>query len=217
MHAMRRSLTPLDQLLASADNALRTVIGSHAHHAGRPNPAGNTADGVQDAGARRHAAGLMRVNHAGEIAAQALYQGQAAFARDVHVRDAMQESAQEEIDHLAWCEDRLAELGSSPSKLAPFWYAGSFAIGAFAGIAGDRWSLGFVAETERQVESHLDGHLGKLPEGDARSRAIIEQMKEDEIRHGAKAVAAGARVLPWPVRQMMKLASKVMTTTAYYL
>lgn len=214
---MQRQLTPIDHFLASADNALRTVLGRNASHAGRPNPAANTPDVGSDPSTRKHSAGLMRVNHAGEIAAQALYQGQSVFARDAGVRNAMHESAQEEVDHLAWCEERLAELGSGPSKLAPFWYAGSFAIGAFAGMAGDRWSLGFVAETERQVETHLDGHLSKIAADDARSRAIIEQMKEDEIRHGAKAMQAGAKILPWPVRRMMKLASKVMTTTAYYL
>jgi len=159
----------------------------------------------------------MRVNHAGEIAAQALYQGQSVFARNSQVRSAMKESAQEEVDHLAWCEDRLVELDSQPSRLAPFWYAGSFTIGALAGMAGDRWSLGFVAETERQVETHLDGHLRKIAAKDLRSRAIIEQMKEDEIRHGLKAVEAGAVDLPWPARQMMRAASKVMTTTAYYV
>lgn len=158
----------------------------------------------------------MRVNHAGEIAAQALYQGQSVFARKERVRAAMQESAQEEVDHLAWCEDRLVELDSRPSRLAPFWYAGSFTIGALAGLAGDQWSLGFVAETERQVETHLDGHLQDIATEDQRSRAIIEQMKADEIRHGQKAVTEGAIDLPWPIRQLMKAASKVMTTTAYY-
>ncbi|HEX6927674.1 MAG TPA: 2-polyprenyl-3-methyl-6-methoxy-1,4-benzoquinone monooxygenase, partial [Gammaproteobacteria bacterium] len=172
---------------------------------------------LHDDAARRHAAGLMRVNHAGEIAAQALYQGQSVFARNAEVRASMHASAQEEVDHLAWCEGRLAELGAGPSRLAPFWYAGSFTIGAFAGMAGDRWSLGFVAETERQVETHLESHLGEIPAEDLRSRAIIEQMKEDEIRHGAKAVAAGAADLPGPVREAMKLISKVMTTTAYYI
>jgi len=215
--AMQRKLTLLDQLLASADNALRTVTRGNTRHASRPNPAADTPDAAANDAERRHSAGLMRVNHAGEIAAQALYQGQSVFARDAAVREAMRESAQEEVDHLAWCEERLAELASRPSRLAPFWYAGSFAIGAFAGMAGDRWSLGFVAETERQVETHLDGHLERIAADDARSRAIIEQMKEDEIRHGAKAMQAGANVLPWPVRKMMQLASKVMTTTAYYL
>lgn len=212
-----RNLTPVDLFLTSADNALRTVAGRHAHHAGRSNPAGDLPEALHDAATRRRAAGLMRVNHAGEIAAQALYQGQSVFARDARTRDAMRESAQEEVDHLAWCEDRLVELDSAPSKLAPFWYAGSFAIGAFAGMAGDRWSLGFVAETERQVETHLEGHLNKIAHDDVRSRAIIEQMKADEIRHGAKAMQAGARTLPWLVRKAMKLASRVMTTTAYYV
>lgn len=214
---MQRHLSPLDLLLASADNALRTVAGGHAHHATRPNPAGDTHETVLDDNGRRHVAGLMRVNHAGEIAAQALYQGQAVFARDPDVRDAMHESAEEEVDHLAWCEDRLRELDSHTSRLGPFWYAGSFAIGALAGMLGDRWSLGFVAETERQVEAHLDGHLARVPAEDARSRAIIEQMKDDEIRHGQKAIEAGAADLPAPVRKLMQLASKVMTGTAYYL
>lgn len=211
-----RNLTSLDRFLSNADNALRTVFGRHAHHAGRANPAGDLPEALHDKTARRHAAGLMRVNHAGEIAAQALYQGQSVFAREAHVRAAMQESAQEEVDHLAWCEDRLEELESQPSRLAPFWYAGSFAIGAFAGMVGDKWSLGFVAETERQVETHLDGHLKKIAEEDLRSRAIIEQMKADEIEHGLKAMAEGAAELPWVARQMMKTASKVMTKTAYY-
>ena len=214
---MKRQLTPVDLLFSSADNALRTVFGRHAHHASRPNPAGDTPEALREDVDRRHAAGLMRVNHAGEIAAQALYQGQAVFARNAAVRESMQESAQEEVDHLAWCEDRLVELDSAPSKLAPFWYAGSFAIGAFAGMAGDRWSLGFVAETERQVETHLDGHLSRIAAEDERSRRIIEQMKEDEVRHGAKAVEAGAAELPGPVKSLMKFASKVMTSTAYYV
>lgn len=214
---MQRRLTPIDLLFASADNALRTVLGTHGHHAGRNNPAGNLPEGLTDDGAKHHAAGLMRVNHAGEIAAQALYQGQSVFARDPAVRAAMHESAEEEVDHLAWCEARLEELESGPSRLAPFWYAGSFTIGALAGAAGDRWSLGFVAETERQVEHHLDDHLGRIAPDDARSRAIIEQMKEDEIRHGAKAVQAGAAELPRAVKKLMRLASKVMTRTAYYV
>ncbi|HLU61031.1 MAG TPA: 2-polyprenyl-3-methyl-6-methoxy-1,4-benzoquinone monooxygenase [Gammaproteobacteria bacterium] len=214
---MQRQLNFIDHLLASADNALRTVLGSHINHAGRPNPARDLPETVTDERERQHSAGLMRVNHAGEIAAQALYQGQSVFARDATVRESMRQSAEEEVDHLAWCEERLAELGSAPSKLAPFWYAGSFAIGALAGAAGDRWSLGFVAETERQVEAHLDSHLERLPEHDARSRAIVEQMKIDEIHHGEKAMQLGAARLPWPIRRLMRLTSKVMTTTAYRL
>lgn len=210
-----RQLTPFDRLLASADNALRTIFASQKGHAGRPNPANDLPETLHDESARKHSAGLMRVNHAGEIAAQALYQGQAIFARDENVRAAMQDSADEEVDHLAWCEERLSELDSARSKLAPFWYAGSFAIGALAGAIGDKWSLGFVAETERQVESHLDSHLERIAEEDTRSRAIIAQMKADEIRHGDKAVAAGAASLPAPVKGLMRLVSKVMTTTAY--
>jgi ubiquinone biosynthesis monooxygenase Coq7 len=202
-------------LISSADNALRTVHSSWAGKAGRPNPAGNIPDTLESDTERRHAAGLMRVNHAGEIAAQALYQGQALTARDPGVRAAMEHSAVEEEDHLAWCEDRLRELDSEPSKLAPFWYVGSFTIGAIAGAVGDRWSLGFVAETEKQVESHLDNHLEHIAESDRRSRAIIEQMRDDEIRHGEKARAAGAAELPEPVKKLMGLVSKVMTTTAY--
>lgn len=212
-----RQTTFIDQLIISADNALRTVAAHSARAAHRPNPAGAIPDNVQSADDRRHSAGLMRVNHAGEIAAQALYQGQALTARVDSVRQAMQESAAEEIDHLAWCEARLEELDAKPSLLAPFWYAGSFAIGAAAGVAGDQWSLGFVAETERQVESHLDAHLNDIAAHDARSRAIIEQMKQDEIEHGNKAVALGAAELPQWIRSLMKAASKVMTTTAYRL
>lgn len=210
-----RRLTPLDHLIATADNALRTVAASQRGRSSRPNPADAIPDEMHDEAARRHSAGLMRVNHAGEIAAQALYQGQAITARDATVRAAMQESAAEEIDHLAWCEERLDELDSGPSRLAPFWYAGSFAIGAFAGVLGDKWSLGFVAETEKQVENHLDSHLEGIAPDDLRSRAIITQMRQDEIHHGNKARAAGAAELPAPVKSVMKLVSKVMTTTAY--
>ncbi len=159
----------------------------------------------------------MRVNHAGEIAAQALYQGQALTAQLDEVRDTMQQSAQEENDHLAWCESRVHELHEQTSRLAPIWYAGSFAIGALAGIAGDRWSLGFVAETEQQVVEHLERHLDQLPAEDDKSRAIVRQMKQDEAKHGHVAIAAGAAELPEPVRKLMKLISKVMTGTAYWV
>jgi len=160
-------------------------------------------------------AGLMRVNHAGEIAAQGLYQGQAATARLTTVRASMEKAAEEENDHLAWCQERLAELGSRPSILNPIWYAGAFAIGATAGLIGDRWSLGFVAETERQVVRHLEDHLARLPRGDARSKAILEQMKIDEQRHGATAEQAGGAQLPAPVRQLMGAVSRIMTRGAY--
>jgi ubiquinone biosynthesis monooxygenase Coq7 len=182
----------------------------------RPNPAGDLEDPVLDADARRHAAGLMRVNHAGEVAAQALYQGHALVARNPEIREHMLEAAAEERSHLAWCEDRLRELDSHPSRLDPLWYAGSFAIGAVAGLAGDRWSLGFVEETEKQVSEHLSGHLEKLPEDDARSRAIVEAMRADEERHGAEAAAAGARALPRPVRELMRAVARVMTRGAYW-
>jgi ubiquinone biosynthesis monooxygenase Coq7 len=159
----------------------------------------------------------MRVNHAGEVAAQALYHGQAAFAARPEVRTLLEEAAREEADHLAWCEQRLRELGSRPSLLGPLWYAGSFAIGAAAALAGDRASLGFVSETERQVEGHIGSHLERLPAHDARSRAILEAMRSDEIEHGAEARAAGGVELPPPVRAAMRATAKVMTTTSYWL
>jgi ubiquinone biosynthesis monooxygenase Coq7 len=166
---------------------------------------------------RRHAAGLMRVNHAGEIAAQALYEGQALTARNPVVREQLRRAAAEEQDHLAWCAERIHELGEQPSRLAPFWYAGSYAIGTLAGLLGDRINLGFVAETEKQVVEHLDGHLGSLPEGDDKSRAVLEQMMADESRHGHEALQAGGTALPGPVQRLMKLASRVMTKTAYWI
>ena len=159
----------------------------------------------------------MRVNHSGEVAAQALYQGQAFTARLEDVREQMQEAAAEEIDHLAWCEDRLSELGAQPSILNPVWYAGSFAIGALAGLAGDRWSLGFVEETEKQVVEHLQEHLNKLPENDVRTRSIIEQMQVDEAEHGDIAKQAGAAELPAPIKAIMKLSSKIMTKSSFWI
>jgi ubiquinone biosynthesis monooxygenase Coq7 len=168
-----------------------------------------------DDAARKHAAGLMRVNHVGEVCAQALYFGQAATARDERQRARMLEAAAEETDHLAWCGERLRELDSRASLLNPLWYAGAYAIGAAAGIGGDRLSLGFVVETERQVEAHLGEHLEKLPADDARSRAIVRVMKEDEARHASNALAAGAETLPDPVPALMRFASKVMKTVAY--
>lgn len=160
---------------------------------------------------------LMRVNHAGEVAAQALYEGQAATARDAVIRAHLESAGREEYDHLVWCETRLRELGGETSLLTPFWYAGSLVIGAAAGLSGDRWSLGFVAETERQVEEHLSDHLRRLPPGDGRSRAILEQMQADEVRHGADAMAAGGTPLPKPVRSVMRVVAKVMTRTAYWI
>ena len=210
-----RILSPLDRLLDSAQNALSTVAGSP--RAERANPGDSTPDVVLDDAERRHAAGLMRINHVGEVCAQALYIGQAAVARDPATRQQLLAAAQEETDHLAWCADRLRELDSRPSLLNPLWYAGSYAIGALAGLRGDGWNLGFVVETERQVEAHLEEHLQDLPEADARSRAILRTMKADEARHADDAEAAGARPLPPPIPRLMAAASKLMKSVAYRL
>ena len=212
---MERSLTPLDRLLDGAQNALGTVSGSL--RAERPNPGRDEAEIVLDDAERRHAAGLMRINHVGEVCAQALYVGQATVARDATTRRQLLAAAQEETDHLAWCADRLGELDSRPSLLNPLWYAGSYAIGALAGLRGDGWNLGFVVETERQVEAHIDEHLQSLPPADGRSRAILQVMKADEARHAANAENAGARILPQPVPLLMATASKLMKTVAYRL
>ena len=212
MHATR-TLSPLDRLLDSAQNALSTVAGSP--RAARGNPGDTIQDVVLDAAECRHAAGLMRINHVGEVCAQALYIGQAAVARDPATRAHLLHAAQEETDHLAWCADRLQELGSRPSVFNPLWYAGSFAIGAAAGLRGDGWNLGFVVETERQVEAHLAEHLQTLPVSDARSRAILSVMKDDEVRHADNAMDAGARLLPRPVAMLMAGASSVMKAVAY--
>jgi 3-demethoxyubiquinol 3-hydroxylase len=210
-----RSLTPLDRLLEQADLALRASLGRP--HPQRPNPAARLDGHLVDEDSRRHVAGLIRVDHAGEVAAQGLYHGQALTARRPEIREAMAQAAREEGDHLAWCHDRLEELGDRPSLLNPLWYAGAVAIGALAGLAGDRWSLGFMAETERQVEGHLDDHLERLPAEDARSRAILEQMKTDEVGHAQAALAAGGSDLPGPVRELMRLTARVMTSAAYRL
>ena len=212
----KRQLTPLDRLLASANNALRTVA-TPAGRSARDNPAKNIIDADLNSDQKRHAAGLMRINHAGEVAAQALYQGHAAVARDESIEAQMQHAADEEFDHLAWCEQRIHELGEDVSKLSPFWYAGAFAIGAASGVLGDRWSLGFIAETERQVCAHLDSHLDSLPPEDAKSRAIVEQMRDEEEEHGHNAIEAGAAELPGPVKHLMRLTAKVMTKTAYWV
>lgn len=208
-----RTLSPLDRLLADAQNALDTIAG--APRAARANPGESEADVVLDDAERRHAAGLMRINHVGEVCAQALYVGQAAVARDERTRAQLLAAAQEETDHLAWCADRLRELDSRPSLLNPLWYAGSYAIGLAAGLRGDGWNLGFVVETERQVEAHLNEHLETLPPADARSRAILTVMKDDEIRHADHAEAAGAKVLPPPIPTLMAAASKLMKAVAY--
>ena len=209
-----RHLSPLDRLLVEAQRALETTLGDPP--ASRPYPA-TAADPLLPAPARRHAAGLMRINHVGEVCAQGLYFGQAAVARDTATRDHLLEAAQEETDHLAWCARRLRELDSRPSLFNPLWYAGSYAIGTLAGLRGDGWNLGFVVETERQVEAHLDEHLQALPATDERSREIIRVMKDDEARHADHAEEAGARVLPPPIPQAMAAASKLMKLVAYRL
>jgi ubiquinone biosynthesis monooxygenase Coq7 len=203
----------IDRLLASADAGLRTLTGSA--RPSRPVPKAAADTGALDEPDRRLAGSLMRVNHVGEVCAQALYQAQALTARSPQLRAQMEQAAREEQDHLAWTEQRLRELDDRPSLLNPLWYAGAFAIGLAAGRAGDRWSLGFVVETERQVEEHLAGHLDRLPATDAASRAIVARMKDEEAGHARGAEAAGAHPLPLPVRWAMRAAAKVMTTTAH--
>jgi ubiquinone biosynthesis monooxygenase Coq7 len=214
MESAGRHYTPLDRVIHRIDEALRLSTGA-APEPFRANPAGGTADFELDEDTRSHVAGLMRINHTGEICAQALYAGQAATARNQKVRDDMKKASDEEIDHLAWCEQRLHELDSRPSLLNPFWYASSYAIGALAGAAGDGWSLGFLKETENQVEAHLQDHLDQLPAEDSRSHAILDQMKVDEAKHADMAAEAGAYDLPQPIRDMMRLTSKIMKVVAY--
>ena len=203
----------IDQLITGFDRALRTLSGMAS--AARPNPAGAITGSDLTPEERRHAAGLMRVNHTGEVCAQALYHAQALVARDPEVKECFAAAAREEEDHLAWTRERLSELGDRTSLANPLWYAGSFAIGLAAGLAGDRSNLGFVVETERQVEEHLSSHIDRLPAGDSRSRAIVAAMRDDEIRHGMAASVAGAHTLPLPVRALMRATAKLMTLTAY--
>ncbi len=210
-----RTLNLSDRIIGDIDRAIN-VLCSPARSA-RPSPVPPGADPALDEAERRESGRLMRVNHAGEVAAQALYRGQALTARDPTVSSAMRRAAAEEIDHLAWCEQRLQELNGRTSVLNPLWYLGSFAIGALAGIRGDRASLGFIAETERQVESHLRDHMERLPAADQRSRTILQQMTHDEVEHGATAAALGGKELPFPVRAAMHLASRVMTRGSYWL
>lgn len=203
-----------DTFISAADRALRALLAPSA--SARPVPAAaSKADDSLSNEDRRESAALMRVNHAGEVAAQALYHAQALFARDADVRDFMLHAAREETDHLAWCQTRLKELGARPSLLNPLWYAGSFGIGALASLLGDKASLGFVAETERQVEGHLKSHLDRLPAEDSRSRAIVEAMRHDEVGHGQQAQSAGGVSLPEPVRELMRRTASVMTHTSY--
>lgn len=211
-----RHYTPFDRVIMGADSALRTLFGKPPTTE-RPNPAARLPEAELGDSERRHVARLMRVNHTGEVCAQALYQGQALTARLPETRKRLERSAQEENDHLAWCETRLSELGDRKSLLNPIFYAGSFAMGAAAGLAGDRWSLGFVVETERQVEDHLDEHLAQIPERDERTRAVLQQMKADEIHHAQVAKAAGGAELPAPVRMAMRLTSRLMTRSVYWV
>ncbi len=211
-----RTYNLVDRLLMQVDLGMRTVFG-RPQVTERPNPAESVADAELSDAERDLAARLMRINHAGEVAAQGLYQGQALTARLATVRDKMERAAMEENDHLAWCEDRTRQLGSHTSMLSPLWYAGSVTIGALAGFAGDKWSLGFVAETEHQVVRHLEDHLRQLPEQDEKSRAVLQQMKIDESRHATHALAAGGAELPPPVKALMGLTSKIMTRAAYWI
>lgn len=205
-------LTSIDRFLIATDNALRTLSGAVSPSRATP---GEKPGKDAEIAERSHVAGLMRVDHAGEVCAQALYAGQSLMARDPQVRRALEQAGAEERDHLAWCAERLRELDSHPSLLAPFWYAGSFALGVASGAAGDRWSMGFLVETERQVEKHIDGHIEQLPPEDKRSRAILQQMRTDEIAHAESGRQLGGEELPAPVRGAMRLVAKVMTSTAY--
>ena len=208
-----RTLSPLDRLLIGCERAMEAIAGSP--QAQRPSPAAGIAEAELDDTERNHAAGLMRINHTGEVCAQALYFGQAALARDADNRQHLLHAAAEETDHLAWCAQRLQQLDSRPSLLNPLWYAGSYAIGAAAAMAGDPVSLGFVVETERQVEAHLAEHLAKLPTQDERSRAVLTQMQMDELRHAEAARQRGGIELPFPLPQLMHFSSLVMKTVAY--
>ncbi|ROS01534.1 ubiquinone biosynthesis monooxygenase Coq7 [Sinobacterium caligoides] len=209
----QRHFSLLDRLCMGADTALRTITPGAAK-AFRHNPADTASEGISET-SRQHTAGLMRINHTGEVCAQALYQGQAATAKLVEVRESMNQAAEEEIDHLAWCEQRVRQLGSRPSLLNPAFYGLSFTIGALAGIAGDKYSLGFVAATEQQVCKHLSDHLKQLDDDDHKSRAILEQMLIDEGEHATSALEAGGIDFPQPVKKLMSLTAKVMTATTY--
>jgi ubiquinone biosynthesis monooxygenase Coq7 len=210
-----RAFNLLDRLIGEIDKAIKVLASPARSNRALPQAAGGEL--VLEAADALESGRLMRVNHSGEVAAQALYQGQALTARDPAVAGAMRRAAAEEMDHLAWCEQRLRELNGATSLLNPLWYAGSFAIGALAGALGDRASLGFIAETEKQVEAHLRGHLERLPAADHRSRAIVDQMTHDEVAHGAQAESLGADELPFLLRSAMRLTSRVMTGSSYWL
>ena len=208
-------LPDVDRLIVSFDRGLRTLFATAV--TARSQPGEDLREDGMDATRRQHAAALMRVNHTGEVCAQALYQGQALTARNATAQAALERAAREETDHLAWTEKRIDELGGRKSVLNPLWYAGSFAIGAAAGLLGDRFSLGFLAETEKQVVEHLEGHLQRLPPEDQKSRAIVHEMRMDEARHGTTALEHGGAELPLPARALMRVASAIMTKTSYWL
>lgn len=212
-----RKTSFIDTLIGELDIALRTINPPQQRSAMRPSPACSHDDIALTQHEKNHCAGLMRVNHAGEVCAQALYQGQALTAQLTHIKQQMTDAALEETDHLAWCEQRLHELNSKPSLLNPIWYGGSLILGALAGLAGDRVSLGFVAETERQVSAHLQHHLQSLPQQDKKSHAILEQMQKDEEHHAHTALAAGGIELPFAIKQIMSIVSKLMTKSSYYI
>ena len=216
---MQRDYTVSDHLIMQLDHILSPLLSGRITEPGRvaDSPAKSLPEPILDEADRRLSEGLIRVNHAGEISAQALYQGQALTCRDKNIRSVMHQSACEERDHLAWCKQRLSGLHGHTSYLNPVWYLGSFSIGTLAGLAGDKWSLGFVAETERQVVEHLNGHLQRLPGNDSKSRVILQQMIEDEARHGATAMAVGGIELPEVVKRMMRFCSRIMTRTAYWI
>ncbi len=216
MNKNTREYSLLDRAIINFDMGLKTLL-TRKLVASRSNPADTLQGKALSDKQRRHSAGLMRVNHAGEVAAQALYQGQALTATLTKTRQQMQQAAQEEVDHLAWCEQRLQELNSHRSFINFIWYSGSLMIGAIAGLVGDQWSLGFVVETEKQVVKHLTKHLQELAKEDLKSRAIVEQMREDELQHALLASSAGAAELPQPIKIMMRYLSKIMTTSAYYI
>ena len=210
-----RTYTTTDVFFLLADDALTTLFG-RPRTTGRENPGATLDEGQLSSLEKTQSARLMRVNHSGEVCAQALYRSQALTARSDILKKRMVQAAREENDHLQWCEDRIETLGGKKSLLNPIWYAGSFALGAVAGLIGDRWNLGFLAETERQVEKHLEGHLDRLPESDARSRTVVRQMKEDELSHATSALQAGAAELPDPIKNWMRLTSRVMTKTSHW-
>lgn len=214
---MIRQLSTLDRLLNEFDTALRTLCIPKQRTVNRVSPADDLSDVAMSEDEKHHVAGLMRVNHAGEVCAQALYQGQALTAKVASVKKQMEAAAREEVDHLGWCEARLTQLNARPSMLNPLWYTGSFLLGAFAGLAGDHLSLGFVAETERQVSAHLEKHLQRLPAHDKKTQAILTQMIADETHHAATAMSAGASILPKAVRGLMRCMAKCLTSSSYYL